>query len=81
MAVRLARWAAFVAVLAFAVALVGGKVQRDLSLPGEQAVDLLPMWLGARAMRDGLDPGDADVLAMEFDAADLRVRVGGFFNY
>lgn len=43
--------------------------------------DLLPIWLGARALVQGLDPCDPGVLSAEFSTADLNVRVGGFLSY
>jgi hypothetical protein len=50
-------------------------------IPASAGVDLLPLWLGARALLAGLDPNDVAVQERMFREAGLAMRVGGFWSY
>ena len=52
-----------------------------LARPYTAAVDLLPLWLGAKALIDGTDPQDTIFAAANFRQEAMKMRVGGFFNY
>lgn len=63
------------------VASVAAVAHRMHGIPSTASVDLLPVWLGAKALWAGQDPNDPAVQQELFRAAELRMRVGGFWSY
>ena len=78
-----ARLAAALA-LALALGFLGSALtdlRRIPRLNAAVAIDILPIWLGGRALAGGEDPNDAAVLARIFEEQGLHFRTGGFLSY
>lgn len=70
--------------LALALAFLGSALtdlRRVPRLNAAVAIDILPIWLGGRALAAGDDPNDAAVLGRIFEEEGLRFRTGGFLSY
>ena len=74
-------WVVVAGAWAFAAWSVWAELARARELGWFASVDLLPLWLGARALLGGLDPNDPAVLERLFDEAGLRMQPGGFASY
>jgi hypothetical protein len=57
------------------------ELRRVPRLNAAVAIDILPIWLGGRALSGGEDPNDAAILARIFEEQGLRFRTGGFLSY
>jgi hypothetical protein len=53
----------------------------EVARHSRRIVDFLPLYLGGRALRQGMDPTDPEVLRTVYEATDLRMRPSGFLSY
>ena len=77
-------WTARIAAILATMALVAVFWQIDrvaINRPWTAGVDILPLWLGAEAVRTGQDPCDPRVAAAIFGQEGHGMHVGGFINH